>query len=111
MLITHRSTPLGMRRNHLGRTIRVGPVTVKFLTLMLVALAALFYLAQSSESATKRYKVFELQEQYSKDVEQNEWLKSESLRLKSLQQLQSTANSLNLQPNNAPPPQTPTPKE
>lgn len=100
MLITHRSTPLGMRRSSSGRTIRVGPVTVRFITVILLALAALFYLAQSSESATKRYKVFDLQAQQSKSDEQSAWLQSETLRLQSLSGLQDTAKNLNLQPNN-----------
>ena len=102
MLVTHRSTPLGMRRMSGGRTIRVGPITMRFMTVVLLALAALFYLAQSSESATKRYKVFELEQTQSKLNEENEWLKTESLRLKSLQELKTTSESLDLQPNQAP---------
>ncbi|GEM_PF-3052584 len=102
MLVTHRSTPLGMRRMSSGRTIRVGPITMRFMTVVLLALAALFYLAQSSESATKRYKVFELEQTQSKLNEENEWLKTESLRLKSLQELKTTSESLDLQPNQAP---------
>lgn len=102
MLVTHRSTPLGMRRMSAGRTIRVGPITMRFMTVVLLALAALFYLAQSSESATKRYKVFELEQEQSKLNEENEWLKTESLRLKSLQELKTTSESLDLQPNQAP---------
>ena len=72
------------------------------MTVVLLALAALFYLAQSSESATKRYKVFELEQEQSKLNEENEWLKTESLRLKSLQELKTTSESLDLQPNQAP---------
>lgn len=87
----------GLRRRTLRRSLTVGPVSIKIITILLVAAFALFYLAQSTQSAARNYNIYELQNQKEKlDREKNE-LELEAIRLKSLSKIQATAEELQLQ--------------
>lgn len=61
--------------------------------MLILAALALFYLAQSSQSATKNYKVRELDLTKQGLQEENDRLKIETLRLKSLNEVQKLENS------------------
>jgi len=73
--------------------VQVGPLSLRFITLLILAALALFYLAQSSQSATKNYKVRELELTKQGLKEENERLEIETLRLKSLAEAQKIINS------------------
>ncbi|MBI3260924.1 hypothetical protein HYZ64_00945 [Candidatus Berkelbacteria bacterium] len=73
--------------------VQVGPLSLRFITLLILAALALFYLAQSSQSATKNYKVRELELTKQGLKEENERLEIETLRLKSLAEAQKLTNS------------------
>ena len=99
MLITKSNTTLpGIRKRTLNRTFQFGPVSIQFVTLIILAAAALFYLAQSTASATRSYKTRELEQKKVKLMEETERLKIESVRLKSLKELQSSVERLGLEP-------------
>ena len=66
--------------------VQIGPLSLRFITLLILAALALFYLAQSSQSATKNYKVRELELTKQGLSEENE-------RLKSLTGVQKLQNS------------------
>lgn len=73
--------------------VQIGPLSLRFITLLILAALALFYLAQSSQSATKNYKVRELDLTKQGLAEENDRLKIETLRLKSLNEVQNGQNS------------------
>lgn len=73
--------------------VQVGPLSLRFITLLILAALALFYLAQSSQSATKNYKVRELELTKQGLHEENERLEIETQRLKSLTEAQKLTNS------------------
>lgn len=98
MLITNSNNfQTGVRRRTIGRSFSVGPVSVKVLTILILAAAALFYLAQTTQSATKNYKLRELEIQKSQLKEENERLQVEAIRLKSLNTLAETAKQMGME--------------
>lgn len=88
----------GFRTRTIRGEFKIGPVSLKFVTIALLALAALFYLAQSAQSATFKYKIMELEDQKSKIQTDVKQLEVESARLKSLGEIQNNVASLNLEP-------------
>jgi cell division protein FtsL len=74
----------------------LGPIAVKFLVVLVLALLSIFYLYQSNSSATKAYAVSDLQKQQQDLTAQNEELQYESERLKSLSQAENTAQQKGL---------------
>lgn len=98
MLITRTNTwEPGFRKRTIKREFKVGPVSLKFITIALLAIAALFYLAQSAQSSTFKYKIMDLEDQKSKvqiDVKQ---LEVESARLKSINEIKNSAVVQNLE--------------
>lgn len=98
MLITNSNNWVsGSRKRTIGRGFSVGPVSVKFLTILILAAAALFYLAQTTQSATKNYKLRELEIQKSALKEENDRLQVESIRLKSLNNLSVIATQMGME--------------
>jgi len=98
MLITRANTwQSPYRKRTISSEIRLGPVSVKFVTVVLIAIAALFYLAQSSQAATLKYKVMDLEDQKSKAQTDVKQLEVESARLKSLSEIKNNAERLNLE--------------
>jgi len=77
--------------------IKAGPVTIKFITILIIAILSLFYLFQSNISATKSYLVKELEEKKNNIETQNEELRYEAERLKSLDKAQAEAQKKNLE--------------
>lgn len=75
------------------RTINVkrgaGPVSLKFITIAILAILSLLYLAQANRSATKGYSLKALEEERTKLEAQNERLEVEAARQKSLKEIQS----------------------
>jgi hypothetical protein len=88
----------GTRRKNLGRTLKVGPVSLRFITVVIISLLTLFYLAQTQLSATKGYQIRALEEKKEKILAENERLELEATRLKSINNIQNTANELQMIP-------------
>ena len=99
MLITRTNTwEPGFRKRTIKGELKVGPVSLKFITIALLAIAALFYLAQSAQSSTFKYKIMELEEQKSNIQADVKQLEVESARLKSLNEIKNSTQSMNLEP-------------
>lgn len=80
------------------RTINVkrgaGPVSLKFITIAILAVLSLLYLVQANSSATKGYSLKALEEERTKLEAQNERLEVEAARQKSLKEIKNkTQNS------------------
>jgi hypothetical protein len=88
----------GLRKRTIGSSFKIGPISLKFITIALLAIAALFYLAQSTQGASFKYKIMELEDQKDKIQTDVKQLEMESARLKSLNEIKNSAQNLNLEP-------------
>lgn len=87
-----RSNNLGIRKRSVDRRINFGPNSLKFIVLFVLAAFSLFYLSQSSQSATKNYIVSDL-EQKKEDINaETDRLEVEANRLKALSLIQDKAS-------------------
>jgi len=99
MLITRSNTwEPGFRKRTIRNQFKIGPVSLKFITIALLAIAALFYLAQSAQSSTFKYKIMELEDQKAKIQTDVQQLEIESARLKSLNEIKNGIAGMNLEP-------------
>ncbi len=87
----------GFRKRTVSTSLKIGPISLKFITIALLAVAALFYLAQSTQASTFKYKIMELEDQKDKTQTDVQQLEVESARLKSLGEIQNSAKNLNLE--------------
>lgn len=99
LTITHNnSAASGTKKRAIAHVLHVGPLSLKFITLIIFAAMALFYLAQSTQSATNSYNI------RARDLERDRLrnryhdLEVESLRLKSLNNLKESSKDLGLEP-------------
>ena len=100
MLITNQNTmDLGTRKRTIGREVKIGPVSLSFVSIIILAALALFYLAESTQSATKNYQVRELEDQKNQLVQEQQRLEVESVRLKSLGEIKQSTENGNLEEN------------
>lgn len=100
MLITNKDTvEYGIRKRTIGREIKVGPLSLSFVTVIVLAALALFYLAQSTQGATKNYAVTELGNKKTQLEDENKRLEVESVRLKSLNEIKKSTENGNLEQN------------
>lgn len=97
MLITQTNNWDGSyRKRTINRNLKLGPISLRFITVALIAVAALFYLAQSTQASTFKYKIMDLEEQKNKVQTDVKQLELESARLKSLNEIENNAAALNL---------------
>ncbi|MBM2821111.1 MAG: hypothetical protein HW405_871 [Candidatus Berkelbacteria bacterium] len=99
MLITqNNSWQSGFRKRTISKSLKIGPISLRFITLALLAIAALFYLSQSTQASTFKYKIMDLEEQKQKAQTDVNQLELESARLKSLNEIKNSAQNINLEP-------------
>ena len=75
----------------------MGPISIKIVTILLVAAFALFYLAQSTQSAARNYTIYELQGRKEKLQQEKNQLEVEAIRLKSLTKVEEAVDQLQLE--------------
>ncbi len=91
MLITNgRITDNGLRRRTIQRQVSLGPVTLRVVTIIIFAAAALITLAQSTASATKSYEEQQLKGQYKAGLDDVGELEAQAARARSLKQVVNT---------------------
>lgn len=99
MLITNSNLwQEGSRKRTLRRNLALGPISLKIVTVFVFVAIALFYLAQSTQSASRNFKIQELQRQKEQAQVEKESLEVEAVRFRSLGEIKSQANTLGLQP-------------
>lgn len=98
MLITSKNTHrAGIQKRTIDRQVKIGPISFKFITLLICATVVLLFIGVQSQAATKSYTVYGLTNSL-KDLErENEQLKSEATRLKSISQISTIATEQNLE--------------
>lgn len=94
LLTNNKSWERGMRKRTIKKELKIGPVSAKFITITLLALGALFYIAQSSQGSTQKYQVMQLTQNRQDLESKTKDLEVEAARLKSLDEIKkSTQNS------------------
>jgi len=88
-----RGNNLGVRKRSIERRFFLGPNSLKFVVLFVLAAFSLFYLSQSSQSATKNYIVSDLEQSKKDTGAETERLEIEANRLKALSLIQDKANA------------------
>jgi len=86
------------RATYTKKSIRLGPVSLGFITVILFSLLSLFYLAQSNQITTKGYILRELELEKAKILSENERLQVEAARLESLNKISEKAEELSMVP-------------
>lgn len=92
------SFKIGSRNRTIRQELKIGPVSVKFITITLFAVVALFYLMQTSQASGEKYKLMQLNGVKTEVENRNKELEVEAARLKSLNNIKESAQSLNLEP-------------
>ncbi len=84
------------RKRTVKKDFKVGPNSVKFITIALIAIAALFYLSQSAQGSSQKYQIMQLTQQRQDLEARTKDLEVEAARLKSLDEIKKStqANSL-----------------
>ncbi|MGA2666517.1 MAG: hypothetical protein ABSE91_00295 [Patescibacteria group bacterium] len=101
MLITQsNSWEAGIRKRTVKSELKLGPVSLKFVTIALIATAALFYLAQSTQATSLKYQVMNLQTKVGNEQMDLKQLQVESARLQSLNEIKTSATNMGLVPTN-----------
>lgn len=97
MLITQQNTwEPGYRKRTIKKEFKVGPMSLKFITVALIAVGALFYLAQSTQGSAQKYKITQLTDSKNQLISQSKDLEIEAVRLKSLNEIKNTAEGQGL---------------
>ena len=100
MLITNKNTiENGTRKRTIGRELKLGPLSVSFVMIVVLSALALFYLAQSTQSATNNYKIRELEDKKTLLNEENKRMEVEAVRLKSINEIKKSTENGNLEEN------------
>lgn len=98
MLITNKNTTqFGLQKRTIGARLRLGSVSIRFVLIAILAVVTLFYLTQSTQSATKNYKIRELEDEQNKLQQEQERLEVEVIRLKSLNEIKNSTQNLNME--------------
>lgn len=78
----------GARKHTVSQQVKIGPVSIRVLTIASLASLLLFYLAQTTQSATTSYEVQSLGETQQELVEDVERMELEAQRLQTLGAIQ-----------------------
>ena len=78
--------------------IKIGSMSIRFVSVIVISILALFYLAQSNQVATRGYLINELEQKQTQLVELNERLSVEAVRFQSLKNIKSNVSKLDLVP-------------
>lgn len=84
----------GIRRRTIDKDVKLGPISLRFVTIAILAIIALFYLIQASQGESGRLRANELIREKEKLELQMKRLELESLRLRSLNELQKNSSFL-----------------
>jgi len=91
----------GFRKRTIQKELKIGPMSIKFITIALLAIAALFYLAESSQASSQKYKIMQIEDSKSQLEAKTKDLEVEAARLKSLNEIKNSSQSLGLEENSS----------
>lgn len=87
---------LGTRRRTISPALKIGDVSVKFLTIVILSVLAMFYLIQSQLSTNKNQEIKSLQTQKEDLVKQSEDLQIQSNQFKSITGIEESAQKMGM---------------
>lgn len=100
MLITKTNNwDRGIRKRTIGSEIKLGPVSLKFVTIAIIAMSFLFYLAQSTHAAAQKYQIMQLNGTKLELETRGKDLEVQAARLRSLNEIKKDATSLGFETN------------
>jgi len=88
----------GYSSTYSSKGFKIGTLSLGFVTVVILALVSLFYLAQSNQITTKGYALQELENKKTKILSENERLQVEAARLESLNKASEKAKDLSMVP-------------
>lgn len=92
MLITRTNNwESGYRQRTIKKEFKVGPLSLKFITITLIAVGAMIYLAQSAQSSAQKYQIMQLNSTQQNLVAQGKDLEVQAARLKSLNEIKNSS--------------------
>ncbi len=86
------------RKKTIRGKIKVGPVTLCFVTIILLCLVSLFYLTQANQIATTGYEIKDLEDKLNKLTEENHKLELRAAELQSVRNVEEGVKKLNMVP-------------
>lgn len=84
MLLTKKEMSNNLRSRTINSSVSIGPLTLRFITVIVIAALCILYLAQSTQGATQNYKVREMEQKQNELEKENERLDVEAVRLQAL---------------------------
>ena len=88
----------GTRKRAINRILSFGPTSTRIIGIALIAMLALFYLAQTTQRGARNYTIQNLEERKKALQDSKDDLTVEAMRLKSLKSIESKANELKMGP-------------
>lgn len=88
----------GKRKKAIRGKIKIGPVTLCFVTIILLCLISLFYLTQANQIATKGYEIKDLEDRLDNLKEENRGLELRAAELQSVRNVEEGVKKLNMVP-------------
>lgn len=99
MLVTrNRTWQSSVRKRTIKKELKVGPMSVKFVTVALLAIVGLFYLSQSAQSSAQKYQIMQVSSQKQELESKTKDLEVEAARLKSLNEIKKSTQASSLEP-------------
>lgn len=99
MLITrNNSWQRGMRKRTIKKELKLGPMSIKFVTIALMAVVGCFYLSQSAQASSQKYQIMQVSSVKQELESKTKDLEVEAARLKSLTEIKKTAQNNNFEP-------------
>ncbi|MBU0648369.1 hypothetical protein KJ855_04285 [Patescibacteria group bacterium] len=87
----------GVQKNRMASRFAVGPVSLQFVTIILLALFSLMYLLQNNQMTTQGYKLAQLKSEQVEILQQNEKYQVEAARLKALGEVKKKVENLEME--------------
>ncbi len=88
----------GVRKQAFNPQVKIGKRSLGFISIVLFLVLGLFYMTQANQIATKGYQIRELEERKSQDLANQERLKTEAARLRSIKEIQNNAGASQMVP-------------
>ncbi len=92
------SVKRGKRNCTIRRKVSVGPVALCFISIFILCLLSLFYLAQANQTATKGYEIRALEDQLETLREEQKKLELKAAELQSVRNVEEGSRQLNMVP-------------
>jgi hypothetical protein len=83
------ATKFGVRKRTVKPELRVGPVSLTFISIAIACILALFYLSQANQAAIKGYDIKSLEDKRVEIITEREQLEVEAASLQSIKEIES----------------------